>query len=247
MVGGKIMIVCNECGNELNETAKFCKKCGAKADPENVKAVEKMESANVEETSVEATTAVVAEETSTQGSTLDVDTIETRFFNYLDFLKETIIHPSSVFKQETTNWVFGGISLLIFSIILSYNGYYEFLQVFIRTVISQAAVAGLLFGLNKFLLGGKDTYLDAVGKYGGLMNSQILLLLLVSLLGLDSTLGVFLGLVIIVNQLNIFNLYVMNSQNEVNHKLDKYYQLLISYVPLIFAIIYMFDNIIAPW
>ena len=34
MVEEKQMILCNECGNKLRSTAKFCKNCGTKVDPE---------------------------------------------------------------------------------------------------------------------------------------------------------------------------------------------------------------------
>ena len=242
------MILCNECGNELNNTAKFCKKCGTKVNQDNVNAVENSGSAVVENRDVEQKNTVSTDEASeVEISTLDVDTIESYFFDYIDFLKETLIHPSSVFKAEPMNWIFGAISLTLFAVVFSFYGYYEFLPVFIKTVVFQATFVGLLFILNKFLLGGSDTFLTALGKYGGLMNSQIILFLVMVFLGMDSGFGIFVGLIAMANQLNIFNLYVLNSQSKVNHRLDKYYQLLVSYIPLVYMIYYMFGDIVTSW
>src|SRR5699024_818023 len=100
-------------------------------------------------------------------------------------------------------------------------------------VILQLAIVSLLFTLNKYLLLGKDTYIDVLSKYGGLMNTQVVLSLILRIIDFDSSLAIFILFVLVINQLNIFNLYIFNTQSRSKEKLDSYYQVLISYVALL--------------
>lgn len=218
------MILCNECGNELNNTAKFCRNCGAKIDAKNAEVVEGSGSAAINRQ---------IEETAGEVATAEAGTVETYFFDYLDFFKETLLHPSSVFRGGYTDWILGAISVGLFAIISAIISEEPFASSIVTALITEAVFVGILFLLNKYLLGGQDTYTDALGKYGGLINSQIILSLVLALVGVDSGFGAFLFFVVLINQLNIFNLYVLNSQSNVQHKLDRYYQLLVSYIPFI--------------
>src|SRR5699024_4814457 len=108
----------------------------------------------------------------------------------------------------------------------------------------QLAIVSLLFMLNNYLLSGKDTYVETLSKYGGLMNTQIILSLILRIIDFDSYLALFILFVLAINQLNIFNLYIFNTQSRSKEKLDSYYQVLISYVALIavsFAIFALFS------
>src|SRR5699024_8533329 len=107
-------------------------------------------------------------------------------------------------------------------------------------VILQLAFVSLLFMLNNYLLSGKDTYLEVLSKYGGLMNTQVILSLILRIIDFDTSLAIFILFVIVINQLNIFNLYIFNTQSRSKEKLDRYYQVLISYVALIAVVSVVF-------
>src|SRR5699024_6218377 len=231
MVEEKQMILCNECGNKLRSTAKFCKNCGTKVDPDNVRIVEGTETDGVEE--IDPGEEVVENVTSEQvanSPSIDFDHLLNYFFSYLDFLKETLVKPSSVFKLDNHSWILGTISLVLFSLFIPLPVNQDFWPAAFVNVILQLAIVSLLFTLNKYLLLGKDTYIDVLSKYGGLMNTQVVLSLILRIIGLDSFLGAFILLVLLINQLNIFNLYIFNTQPKSKEKLDRYYQILISYV-----------------
>ncbi|SHE86762.1 zinc-ribbon domain-containing protein [Atopostipes suicloacalis DSM 15692] len=242
MVEEKQMMICNECGNKLRSTAKFCKNCGTKVDPENVVMVEETEIDRVKEIDQgEEVVENISTDETTAASSIDLDRIEHYFFSYLDFLKETLMKPSSVFEFETHSWVFGTISLILFSLFYPFPVDQDFWLAFFVNVILQLAIVSLLFMLNKYFLSGKDTYLEVLSKYGGLMNTQVILSLALRIIGLDSFLGVLIFTVTLINQLNIFNLYIFNTQPQSNKKLDRYYQVLISYVALIVVVSIVFS------
>ncbi|HLS71452.1 MAG TPA: zinc ribbon domain-containing protein [Chitinophagaceae bacterium] len=242
MVEEKQMILCNECGNKLRSTAKFCKNCGTKVDLENVKIVEETERKITEE--INQSEEQVVEDTSSKqmsiSSNIDFESIEFYFFSYLDFLKETLMRPSSVFEFDNHSWIFGTVSLILFSLFIPFPANQDFWPAVFVNVILQLAIVSLLFTLNKYLLLGKDTYIDVLSKYGGLMNTQVVLSLILRIIGLDSFLGAFILLVLLINQLNIFNLYIFNTQPKSKEKLDRYYQILISYVALLAVVSVVF-------
>ena len=242
MVEEKQMILCNECGNKLRSTAKFCKNCGTKVDLENVKIVEETERKITEE--INQSEEQVVEDTSSKqmsiSSNIDFESIEFYFFSYLDFLKETLMRPSSVFEFDNHSWIFGTVSLILFSLFIPFPANQDFWPAVFVNVILQLAIVSLLFMLNKYLLSGKDTYIDVLSKYGGLMNTQVVLSLILRIIGLDSFLGAFILLVLLINQLNIFNLYIFNTQPKSKEKLDRYYQILISYVALLAVVSVVF-------
>src|SRR5699024_4830099 len=241
MVEEKQMILCNECGNKLRSTAKFCKNCGTKVDPDNVRIVEGTETDGVEE--IDPGEEVVENVTSEQvanSPSIDFDHLLNYFFSYLDFLKETLVKPSSVFKLDNHSWILGTISLVLFSLFIPFPADQEFWLDFFVNVILQFAIVSLLFILNKYLLSGKDTYLEALSKYGGLMNTQVILSLILRIIDFDSSLAIFILFVLVINQLNIFNLYIFNTQSRSKEKLDSYYQVLISYVALLAVVSVVF-------
>src|SRR5699024_3639930 len=237
----KQMILCNECGNKLRSTAKFCKNCGTKVDPDNMKMVEETETDGVEEIDSGAEVVEnVASEQVANSSSIDFDHLLNYFFSYLDFLKETLVKPSSVFKLDNHSWILGTISLVLFSLFIPLPVDQDFWPAVFVNVILQLAIVSLLFMLNNYLLSGKDTYLDVLSKYGGVMNSQVVLNLILRIISLDSFLGAFILLVLLINQLNIFNLYIFNTQPKSKEKLDRYYQILISYVALLAVVSVVF-------
>lgn len=239
------MIQCNECGNELKSTAKFCRYCGSKIHIPSKKNIEATNSVVIDNQEDNMTSGVsqthettgeapnqVPNQAPTQGSG-QAAVLEGYFFDYIDFFKETLSQPSIVFKGGHKNWVLGAISLVLYAIILAFNIDESLFSTVIIISFSEIVFVGLLFLLNNYLLGGRDTYQDALVKYGGLVNSQIILALVLVLIGLDSEMGTFIMVLKLINQLNIFNLYILNSQGNVNHKLDRYYQLIVSYIPFV--------------
>jgi len=240
------MVICNECHAEVKETAKFCTNCGTQMDPAAVEKVEPQTSGQVN-TAKDFNTK--SETTNNQPSAM-----ETYLFDYWDFLKESLITPSAVFTSENVTWINGLISLVLFSFAGTLSIYTDslaqsesFFLMFFIFGIAQALYTGTLFVINKFLLGGSDDYLDTLGKYGGLINAQTILYLLISLFGIDSSLSGFLVLVLSINTMNIFNMYVLKSQTANKGKLDKYYQFIVSYIALgimTFLIISIFANTI---
>ena len=248
MVEEKQMILCNECGNKLRSTAKFCKNCGTKVDPDNVRIVEGTERKITEE--INQSEEQVVEDTSSKqmsiSSNIDFESIEFYFFSYLDFLKETLMRPSSVFEFDNHSWIFGTVSLILFSLFIPFPANQDFWPAVFVNVILQLAIVSLLFMLNNYLLSGKDTYLEVLSKYGGLMNTQVILSLILRIIDFDSSLAIFILFVLVINQLNIFNLYIFNTQSRSKEKLDSYYQVLISYVALIavnFAVFALFSDV----
>lgn len=231
------MMICNECGNELRDTAKFCVQCGTKVDQKTK--IQAGESERAENSST-----LEMEETNSENSKSQLDTIEFYAFDYFDFIKETLISPSSVFSKEGEIWKFGVTNLIIYSIILAINNYEPFFGAFFGYAILQVIFVGLLFLINKFILKGKDTFLDALGKYGGLISGQMIIFLLMQFVGIDSALGGILFFVTLLNQLLIFNLYVLNSQTTEKKRFDNYYQLLVSYIPLIALTFFLFKDLL---
>jgi len=150
------------------------------------------------------------------------------------------MRPSSVFEFDNHSWIFGTVSLILFSLFIPFPANQDFWPAVFVNVILQLAIVSLLFTLNKYLLLGKDTYIDVLSKYGGLMNTQVVLSLILRIIGLDSFLGAFILLVLLINQLNIFNLYIFNTQPKSKEKLDRYYQILISYVALLAVVSVVF-------
>lgn len=238
------MLICNECKAQLKETAKFCTNCGTKVDYTDVEkvAVQDTDQANaVENQDIES---VAGDKTAAVTNTPGV--VEDYLFDYWDFLKESLMTPSAVFRSGKATWINGLISVGLFSIVITLNihvGIMAYNQTFLTSLlwvgISQAVFVGVLFLINRFLLGGSDDYLAALGKYGGLINTQIILFLLIKLLGMNSSFTGFLVLVALLNTVNIFNLYVLNSQTNKKGKLDKYYQLILSYIALAFMMYLM--------
>lgn len=192
----------------------------------------------------------VVEDTSSKqmsiSSNIDFESIEFYFFSYLDFLKETLMRPSSVFEFDNHSWIFGTVSLILFSLFIPFPANQDFWPAVFVNVILQLAIVSLLFMLNNYLLSGKDTYLEVLSKYGGLMNTQVILSLILRIIDFDSSLAIFILFVLVINQLNIFNLYIFNTQSRSKEKLDSYYQVLISYVALIavsFAVFALFSDV----
>lgn len=235
------MKICNQCGNQLNDTAKFCKQCGTKVEIDNVTIVEEDESvaseAQTESVVHEENRSepeVAVNESTSESSTNFVDTVGEVTFDYFNFLKETLISPTSVFDQVENQWVLGAVGLTLYAVIAALFSDDPFIGMFFTNIIMQLLIVGVLFLLNNFVLLGDDTYLDVLGKYGGLFNIQIVLLLLMSIFT-GERIVFFLSSVFIFSYLNIINLYIFKSQNSKPQKIDRYYQLLISYAILIVA------------
>src|SRR5699024_11359287 len=134
----------------------------------------------------------VVEDTSSKqmsiSSNIDFDHLLNYFFSYLDFLKETLVKPSSVFKLDNHSWILGTISLVLFSLFIPLPVNQDFWPAAFVNVILQLAIVSLLFMLNNYLLSGKDTYLEVLSKYGGLMNPQVILSLILRIIDFDSSL-----------------------------------------------------------
>lgn len=242
------MIICNECGAQLKEAAKFCTNCGTKVDPLTVEKVESQEAGEV--SAVENPNIVSASVEKSEAVTSSPSAIENYLFDYWDFLKESLITPSAIFTSSKGTWINGLISVVLLSIAITMNihvGYIAYTESFFSILlvngIVQAIIVGVFFVINRFVLGGNDDYPDALGKYGGLINTQIILFLLIRLLGIGSSFSGFLVLIILLNTVNIFNTYVLKSQTNKKGKLDNYYQFIVSYIALavlIFLIMRLF-------
>lgn len=218
------MNLCGNCQEEVKETAKFCTHCGSPMDPELVK----------EKVTPASTTPV-----SNEGAvTIDTAEIQEYFFNYVAFFKDTLIKPSQAFFN--VDWVNGLISVILFVILQTFMSSGGFFDNFVELVVVQAIYVGMLLLLNKFVLLGNDTYLSVLGKYGGLVNSQLLLVLAISLLGMGNILGNILMFLMVLNQLNIFNIYLFKSQTKKLKNLDSYYQVLLSYIAFGFMVSILF-------
>lgn len=229
------MMTCNECGNELRETAKFCVNCGA--------TIAQTADISSNEHASEGISYVSAdEEAGSNLGELSLEDAEHYLFDYLDFIKENLLSPSSIFSQKNEVWIFGLVNLILYSVVLAMNTYGAFFTMFIQMLALQAAFVGVLFVVNKFLIKGTDSYLDALGKYGGMVSGQIILFLLIWFFGVDSGFGSFLIMIASIYQLLIFNVYIFESQTDEKRKVDNYYQLILSYIPFIMVMSFMFNR-----
>lgn len=220
------MNYCIDCGNEMKETAKFCPNCGSHSGGQtgNQAPVQK---ANMNE-SVEKTQTEQSKAQQTGTVVIDTAAVQDGFFSYVYFLKDTLIAPTSVFYKGV--WINGLISIILCSILLAFNVQESFFAEFVEVMMVQMAFVGILFILNKFLFKGTDSFLDSLAKYGGLVNTQIVLLVAILLLGIESGLGALLLVTLGLNQINILNLYICKSQEGKAGKIDNYYQTILSYI-----------------
>lgn len=232
------MNFCTECGSEMKANAKFCTNCGSKVKVTAGSPLKENKIPETEPVHVRPGDKV----SSQQAGTIVIDSaaVQEQVFSYLYFLKDTLIAPSSVFLKGT--WLNGLISLILFVLIQTVLIPLPFLSSFFQNVITQAAFVGILFVINKYLLGGTDSYLDALKKYGGMVNTQIILLLLVLIIGVQRPMGLFFLFVTILNQINLFNIYIFSSQKKQSSKIDSYYILLFSYVALAAILYVMFRH-----
>lgn len=223
------MKVCTECGSDLKPTAKFCTSCGAKNDSN-----QELQSADVNEKKITPSPSEVKTKASssqqTAAITIDSALIQKHFFSYIYFLRDTLKAPSGLLSSES--WINGLISIVMLVLLQTVLIQESFLTMFFENTVVQALFIIILFLINKFLIGGSDTFTDVVRKYGGMVNTQSILLLLVLLTGVDRPAGMLFLAVFVLNQINIFNIYVFDSQSSNSVKIDRYYLLLLSYVAL---------------
>lgn len=229
---------CMECHTKLKSTAKFCTNCGTKVDPITPTEIKSNEE-NLGKDEIVSEDIVSADTTAT--SPRESDVLQSYFYSYGEFLKETLIKPSAVFISKEATLMNGLISLGLYSLVLTLNTETEYFMNFIRFVVFQAIIIGILYLVNKFLIGGADEFLAVIVEYGGLINSQILLFLFIWLFGIASRVGIILFFLGLFNQVNIIYLYILQHQGRNNQpKVDKFYQLVIAYIPLYFVIYQMF-------
>lgn len=222
------MKYCTECGNELRDSAKFCVSCGTK-----VELMDRVENTFVNVVEEEGASSAVVEETGSILGGLSLDDAEHYLLEYLGFMKDVLLSPSSIFSKENEIWIFGLVNLVLYSIVLALNTYGKFFTSFFEMFVLQAAFVAVLFTVNKFIVKGTDSIFDALGKYGGLASGQIILFFLIWLLGVDSDFGSLLSLIASINQLLIFNMYIFESQTNEEGRVDNYYQLILSYIPFV--------------
>ncbi|WP_028273436.1 zinc ribbon domain-containing protein [Atopococcus tabaci] len=231
------MNYCTDCGSQLKESAKFCKECGAETNVEIV-------ASSVEVTAVEQTHKTAdRQQASAQAKP---SAAEESFFNFLEFFKQAVIHPTSVFSQM--DWINGIISLAVFTLIQAtvlkevsayslsqgiIHAPLPFLPTWIQNMLLQAVIVGLLFVVNKLVFRAPVSIKNVVTEYGGMMAVQSALLILAAVFGLVSEAGK--GIVMIVamlNQLNIITMYLFANRERGTRKLDGYYQIILSYFAL---------------
>lgn len=231
---------CMECHTELKSTAKFCTNCGTKVEPT---ATTEIKSSAESLENDEITSAETVFENAAATSHTESDAIQSYFYSYGEFFKETLLKPSAVFISKEATLMNGLISLGLYSLVLTLNTETEYFMNFIRFVVFQAIIIGILYLVNEFLVGGVDDFLEVVVEYGGLINSQILLFLFIWLFGIDSRVGIILFFLALLNQMNILYLYILQHQ-EMNSqpKLDKFYQLVIACIPLYFVMYQMLQE-----
>lgn len=230
----KEMKVCPNCNAQLNETAKFCTECGSKTDTA------------VSTHSPNVVSAVPSEQpqgnTSSMSAAIDTKALESSFFDYLDFLKDTVIAPTSVFKQ--ISWINGLISMFLFTIVQSIVAEGSLFENILPNILLQVIVVGVLFALNKFIFHTADSVFNVVTEYGGLLNTQTILFILVGIFGIDEGVGLLLVFIAGLNQMNIYNIYLFNSQSKGSRKVDGYYQIIISYIALSILLYVAFMNFV---
>lgn len=234
------MNYCTDCGGENKATAKFCTSCGNQMNPSVVveQPTGNHKEANQQTTSQETD---LVKRTSEMVSSIDTSTIQEYFFNYVNFQKATLLRPSMAFEQ--TNWVNAVISIILFAslqALISQDGF--FTSAILYTGM-QGVFVGALFVISQFIIQSKESIVEIVSHYGGLINSQIILLAFILIAGMNSFMGVLLVMLLLLNQMNIFNLYIFNSQKAGKGKLDSYYEVLVSYVALIITLYLMFNGL----
>lgn len=228
------MNICTNCGSELRETAKFCTACGQPAIAETV--LENTVDSNKNEVEyseavVESNGENVSEVTSenSEPATSFLDDVIGIFYDYIYFFKDTITKPSSILSQANGNWINGLISIILFSALIPFTMNIVYFQPFIEYLLFQAISVAILFAANHLMADGTDSFLDIVEKFGGLLNTQIILALLMTI-SLASNNGGLVGILqfaIIFNHFNISNLYVLDLQKTSTKKMDRYYQFII--------------------
>lgn len=233
---------CNECSATLNDNAKFCKECGAKVENSTVISSDDNLVESIAPQSGAEKINHDPQNTATQANTntisLDFELVKNLLIGYGQFLKETFMNPSSLFG--TDSWIYGIVSLLIFTGIQSYLVNYDYFTNFFQFLIIQSIVVGVLLIINKFLLNTSDNFYNVVTEYGGLINTQSLLFILAAVVGLDEGIGAFIMFIAFLNQINIFNYYLFKNQTKGSTKIDGYYQIIIAYIALAILMYFSF-------
>lgn len=231
---------CPKCLATLNENAKFCKECGAKVKDLNL-TEDRTESPETDlpETSQKVSSnhnSAAAKESTT--ITLDNDLIKKYIFEYGSYLKESLLHPYSLFKSE--NWMNGLLSLIIFAVIQMFVVNYNHVSFLLNFLVFQAIAVGLLLIINKGVLNNSSSVYDVLAEYGGLMNTQSILFIVAGVIGINEDAGALIMFIALLNQFNIYNYYLFNNQTKQKSKIDSYYQILIAYIALSILAYYAF-------
>lgn len=105
----------------------------------------------------------------------------------------------------------------------------------------QAATMGSLYLINYFFSKEHHSFLEVIKNYGGLINVQIVLSLLMIFLDMDSGLFILLAIISVTYQMVYINYYILQSQSISKLKLSPYYQLLLGNIVFIILNIVIFS------
>lgn len=201
------MLECTNCGHK-QANGGFCAKCGSALAPAP-------EQASVEETvqsPVQPEVAVTTEQQqSNEASEPNEFLIKAKATssNYLQYLLETLKHPSAIFDAKKPNFVNSLISFGLFSIFFALTSYLvahkinnasiygeaypvpffsTFFSAFFGIIIAIALITGAVFIISK-LFGKGSSFLEVLNIYGGHSTVPLGLIIIAFLLVIVNALG----------------------------------------------------------
>ncbi|WP_225743761.1 zinc ribbon domain-containing protein [Marinilactibacillus sp. Marseille-P9653] len=234
---------CNDCGQMMNEDAKFCTNCGvafnAVETTEHVQVTNTVTPENTNSTEQTESNTSEAFQAVQSNITEAVKSVEYSKIaqGYWSYLMMTLKKPSTSFAvtDRTNGWIqfilLAVLNSLVFVSILasipgSETGFGIFFRLFFVQLFISIAEIGILFVFKNLVQKVNAPFNVVASQYGGLQSLNIVLLSIIlvsSLISPIAMISIILIGSILIGIVNIiaFNMYLLNGQN--NSKLDNFY------------------------
>lgn len=244
---------CVNCEHELSAESKFCPQCGTQ-QPEAQDTAEAVDLSPRSEENTPTINQVTEEKTIPYGPTDEsekdyvkefkdsetVQHVKEYSVNYLNYFIKTLKRPTS-----GDNFVLGTISLVLFTLVFAYVLPGDFWETIFSSILYTGLTIGIAFGLGQVGINKKSSIQEVVANYGSLFSLQIILLLGASLVAsrAESIEAItFMITLIILHGSSIFLVYIFR-QSDSSGKIDRYYQVLLSFVAFVLINAYVLFNV----